>query len=77
MTSYEETTHSFIVKIWREDNAYRPWRGYIIHVLTGEQRYLQDLAEIPRFIEPYLARMGIAQSFWQRILWRVGRRHIG
>ena len=53
--------HSFIIKIWLEeemDESDRAiWRGHITHVPSGERHYIQDLNAIPVFIEPYLERM--------------------
>jgi hypothetical protein len=65
MDSYEPNTHSFVVKIWREESepedACTTWRGHITHVVSGERRYLQSLGEVTAFIETYLARMGVAR----------------
>jgi hypothetical protein len=64
MDSYEVNTHSFVVKVWLEEATEEAgrarWRGHITHVVSGERRYLQSLAEITWFIEGYLVRMGVA-----------------
>jgi hypothetical protein len=71
MEQAESVTHSFIVKIWLEearvDNHEATWRGHITHVPGGERRYLQNLDEIDRFIEPYLAKMGARLGLWGRV----------
>lgn len=58
-----ENAHSFIVRIWREAREIKgrqpEWRGVIEHVLSGEKRHLDDLEEIPKFIEPFLKGMGV------------------
>lgn len=77
MDSSEMTTHSFVIRIWREETsaASQPaiWRGHIIHVPGGEQRYLQDLKAISDFIVPYLEEMRVRVSLRWRI-WRWLRR---
>lgn len=64
MESYEPDTHSFVVKTWleetREEGGRARWRGHITHVVSGERRYLQSLAEITSFIENYLVSMGVS-----------------
>ncbi|HEV7745449.1 MAG TPA: hypothetical protein VGO56_10675 [Pyrinomonadaceae bacterium] len=53
----ESKVHSFIVKLWQDDDekGKSNWHGYITHVPDASRRYLQDLSEIISFIEPYLA----------------------
>ena len=55
--------HSFIVKVWLEEDATKNsgtiWHGHITHVPSGEKRYLKNLDEIALFIQPYLEAMGI------------------
>lgn len=73
MPSFEEDTHVFILRIWREgreiEGAEPVWRGVIEHVPSGERRYLGDLDEIPPFIRPYLEEGGVKFG----IRWRVRR----
>ena len=61
MKPTESRTHSFIIKIWPEeeiDEAGRTiWRGHITHVPDGERQYIQELSAIPQFIQPYLDKM--------------------
>lgn len=61
--SAEFNVHSFIVKVWLEEDAAKDsgtiWHGHITHVPSGERRYLKNLGEITAFIEPYLKAMGI------------------
>ena len=62
MEPAESRIHSFIIKLWLEeemDEAGRAeWRGHITHVPGGERQYIQDLNAIPLFIQPYLEKMG-------------------
>ena len=71
MTSFEERTHTFIVRIWREpreiERAVPEWRGVIEHVPSGERNYLKDLEEILTFMASYLEEMGIRPHRYQRI----------
>jgi len=54
----ESTLHSFIVKLWLDDQdgkkGQRVWRGYITHVPSGAHRYLKRLSDIDAFIKEYL-----------------------
>jgi hypothetical protein len=63
MEPAESRTHSFIIKIWLEeemDEAGRTvWRGHITHVPGGKRQYMQDLSAISSFIRPYLETMGV------------------
>ena len=63
MDTYESNTHSFIVKVWLEDNDEkneRPtWRGHVTHVPSNQRRYVDDLNGISKFISSYLERMGV------------------
>lgn len=63
MEPFEPDTHSFVVKAWleetKEEAGRARWRGHITHVVSGERRYLQSLAEISSFIEGYLVSMGV------------------
>jgi hypothetical protein len=57
MGTSESKVHSFIVKLWHEDDTTgaSKWHGSITHVPDGERRYFQDLNDIVSFIEPHLA----------------------
>lgn len=57
MRTSESKVHSFIVKLWQEDDGTgeSKWHGYITHVPDADRRYLQELSDIARFIETYLA----------------------
>ena len=67
----ENSTESFIVRVWLEETAVEsrraPWRGHITHVPTGDRRYIQDLRGIATFIAYYLDRMQAQLQFWWRI----------
>jgi|SwirhisoilCB3_FD_contig_101_62442_length_7741_multi_3_in_0_out_0_1 hypothetical protein len=71
MEPFETSTHSFIIKIWREWTGTQPghatWRGYITHVPSGERHALHDLRDIIMFIKPYLEQMGVQQRQYQWI----------
>ena len=69
--SAEFNAHSFIVKVWIEEEANEHgnpiWHGHITHVPGGEQRYLRNLSEIEAFVKPYLQDMGIRFGLRERI----------
>jgi hypothetical protein len=69
--SAEFNVHSFIVKVWLEEDANNDrgptWHGHITHVPGGERRYLRKLGEIAAFVEPYLKAMGIRFGLRERI----------
>ncbi len=63
MNSAEAMTHSFIVRVWLEEEATEAsagvWRGHIRHVPSQRGRYVTNLDEIPAFIAPYLEDMNV------------------
>ena len=66
MKSFEENTHSFIVRIWLEPRELKgaspEWRGEIEHVANGKRRGLKDLDEIIPFIAHFLEEIGAKLS---------------
>ena len=54
----ESTVHSFIVKLWLEDeggeNSRLRWHGYITHVPSGARRSFKKLSEVTDFIKQYV-----------------------
>ena len=66
MDHLENNMHSFVIKLWLEERADKfgrtLWRGRITHVASGEQRFIEDLNEIPPFIKPYLAEIHMKQE---------------
>ena len=58
MDGGEATVHSFIIKLWLEDDEGHgkrtAWHGYITHVPTGARRYLQSLSDVTEFIKQHL-----------------------
>ena len=74
----ESNVHSFIVKIWLEEESDRAkplWRGHITHVPTGERRYLKRLNDIRDFIERYLVNFNRGSShasLLRRLVRRLG-----
>jgi hypothetical protein len=75
MNLLETTTHSFVIKIWQEEPAAESgrgkWRGRITHVGTGAHGYFEDLAEIPRFVAPYLGYAAYEQDRTRRLWHRL------
>ena len=75
--SFESVTHSFIVRIWLEEEDRACWRGHITHVPGGERQYVEQLSDIADFIAPYVPGMksgprGVLRRWLSR--WKKGRR---
>ena len=67
MPQSEPETHSFVIKLWLEEEADdegRFWRGHITHVPDGKRQYLQRLEDILEFIAPYLNSAASPASRW-------------
>jgi len=67
----ESTLHSFIIKLWLEDEdrktGRRIWRGYVTHVPSGAHRYLKRLSDIEEFIKEYIDDNEIQSSSRSRV----------
>jgi hypothetical protein len=76
----ETKVHSFIVKLWQENDATgkTKWHGYITHVPDGRRRYLQDLRDIISYIKSYLAndptKASAARERFGWLKWARGKR---
>lgn len=59
----EANVHSFVVRIWLEEEktatSEAVWRGYVTHVPSGKRRYIEHLSELTAFVVPYLKAMGV------------------
>ncbi len=65
MQENPEPRNTFILRIWREgedDWKQNTWRGLVIHIRSGERRYLQSTEELIRFIERYTGKLDSAQE---------------
>jgi hypothetical protein len=73
MDLLESHTHSFIVRIWREQvtEGERPpaWRGHVTHVPGGERHDVQTLDDIALCIIPHLEAIGVRPT----LRWRIRR----
>ncbi len=71
MSRQRTGTHSFVVKIWAEDDAElppdasdasppdsMPWRGSVTHVATRERVYFYRLPHVVSILAPYVQEMG-------------------
>ncbi|MBE2198361.1 MAG: hypothetical protein IAE79_07095 [Anaerolinea sp.] len=66
MNQFEESTESFVVKLWLDDTAEsEQWQGLITHVSSGDRINFQNLAKIKAFIKTYLKPQTITNTFKQ------------
>ncbi|MBU1747201.1 MAG: hypothetical protein KKA73_05895 [Chloroflexi bacterium] len=54
--------HSFVVRIWREEEDTPAWRGWVQHAGTGEETYVRELDELLAFIEHRAGRLAGSSS---------------
>lgn len=63
---YDPHTHSFILKVWLEEQAEgegrSTWRGVITHVPSGERCYYSTLDDMAAFVARFLTSMGVHLS---------------
>jgi hypothetical protein len=63
VTSPDEHTHVFILRIWRErreiEQASPKWRGVITHLTSEKKQYFEELDKISEFIIPFIEEMGL------------------
>ena len=67
MAEKQRTSHSFIVRIWREPSLVRPagrplWRGRVQHAASGEYRVFESLDGLLDFIQSQTGDLSIKQS---------------
>lgn len=72
MASVEPRTHSFVIRIWLEEEPDARqggrWRGHITHVEDKEPHYLHDLEDVVAYIAPYLNAWGVTLTLRLRLL---------
>ena len=78
MDLLEDSTQSFVVKIWVEKEATEAerevWYGHITHVPSGEEFHFEGLDKIEAFMKPYLERAGVKPKVGRfRRLWKSRR----
>ena len=71
--SFESVTHSFVVRIWLEEDNRAKWRGHITHVPSGTRQYVEQLADIVDFIGPYVDGMKLGKPGQSRRWWSPRR----
>ncbi|HEY54069.1 MAG TPA: hypothetical protein G4N94_11490 [Caldilineae bacterium] len=60
MTPNAEKRNTFVLRIWREEEDGREqdaWRGWIQHVRSGKEVYVQDLLSLIHFVEQRTGRL--------------------
>ena len=54
MVKAEQRHHSFVLRIWWEDDGVsRLWRGWIQHATSGEAAYVGTIKDLVTFIETH------------------------
>ena len=58
MSRFEKEGHSFLIRIWKEnqDNPMQAatWRGWVQHIQSDQKRYFQSTTDIADIINGYL-----------------------
>ncbi len=59
MTSLHQPHNSFVIRIWWEQagDSQPLWRGWVQHVRSGEEAYVQDLEGLLGFIERWTGKL--------------------
>lgn len=61
MARFEQETHSFVVRLWREhrDDLEKTavWRGWIEHIPTKRRHYFQDKENLLKIVSDYLGKV--------------------
>ena len=58
MPPKKQTHHAFILRLWYEDDENRrTWRGWIQHVGSGEEVFVQNLTNFLAFIEQHFGAL--------------------
>ena len=69
--SGESTSHTFVIRIWSEDQAegleQSKWHGRITHMPSGVNNQFGTLNEISEFISPYLESQGVRPTIRERV----------
>ena len=72
--SFESVTHSFVVRIWLEDEDNRAsWRGHVTHVPSGNRQYVERLTDIVDFIALHVDGMKLGKVDRFRRWWSTLR----
>ena len=68
MSGRKSTNQSFILRLWREDDEEDSgiWRGWIQHVGSGEEVFVQSLADFLAFVEQHFGALADANRFEDR-----------
>jgi hypothetical protein len=66
MSSLDERSHTFVVRIWEERrdlaNATPTWRGRVDEVRTGSRRYFTTLEDLVTYLSSQSGMIGPAQE---------------
>ncbi len=66
MSSLDERSHTFVVRIWEErrdvDDAPTTWRGRVDEVRTGVRRYFTTLEDLVTYLSSQSGMAGAGQE---------------
>ena len=64
MPARKPANQAFILRLWREDDDDddRIWRGWIQHVGTGDEIFVQNLTDFLHFIEQHFGDLSDGNS---------------
>ena len=62
MKSFDQHRGSFVIRIWWEEangspGGQRLWRGWVQHIRSGEETYVQSLEGLLDFIERWTGKL--------------------
>jgi hypothetical protein len=67
MESARVRVFSLILKIWVEDPGRSRWHGQITHIPSGEQHYVNSVADAAFIVDSYLEELGIRPERYVRV----------
>lgn len=64
MESSQSKSHSFVIRVWKEDDLLERWRGHITHFPSERREYIERSEHILKFIQEYLplGKLGKAEE---------------
>lgn len=71
MARFEQESHSFVVRLWREYQAQSDgdlvWRGWVEHVQSGERYYFQNMKDLHTAVSHYIKQIPNLETVFSSI----------